>query len=312
MESQKPKIELYVKRPFGEKMNASFEFIKENWKPLLKFTTYLTLPLCLVQALSLNGFMGGYMSMTMNMTGTDTSELLEQLPMLGATYAVTLICMLVGVIMLGSLIYALMQTYNQREERLEGITLTELKPLLFSNMARMLKLTMFCVVVSLLAILVISLVTALTPFTLLLTLPLAIACVIPLALFTPIYMFENISLTQAFKKTFHLGFATWGGTFLIMMVMGIFANIIQSIVGAPWTIAFVVKALFDSGELAGGEMVHTIGFSFFIYLTGVLMSFGIYLSSIFALIGMVYQYGHASEVVDHISVESDIDNFDKL
>ena len=45
MESQKPKIAMYVKRPFGEKLNASFDFLKENWKLLLKFTTYLLLPL---------------------------------------------------------------------------------------------------------------------------------------------------------------------------------------------------------------------------------------------------------------------------
>ncbi len=37
MESQKPKIAMYVKRPFGEKLNASFDFLKENWKLLLKF-----------------------------------------------------------------------------------------------------------------------------------------------------------------------------------------------------------------------------------------------------------------------------------
>ena len=53
MESQKPKIAMYVKRPFGEKLNASFDFLKENWKLLLKFITYLLLPLCLIQALSL-------------------------------------------------------------------------------------------------------------------------------------------------------------------------------------------------------------------------------------------------------------------
>ena len=40
MESQKPKIALYVKRPFGDKLNATMDFIKENWKPMLKFCTY--------------------------------------------------------------------------------------------------------------------------------------------------------------------------------------------------------------------------------------------------------------------------------
>lgn len=46
MESQKPKIAMYVKRPFGEKLNASFDFIKENWKQLFKYSTYLILPMC--------------------------------------------------------------------------------------------------------------------------------------------------------------------------------------------------------------------------------------------------------------------------
>ena len=47
METEKPKIALYVKRSFGEKFNASFDFIKENWKLMLKYATYLLLPLCL-------------------------------------------------------------------------------------------------------------------------------------------------------------------------------------------------------------------------------------------------------------------------
>ena len=59
MEAQKPKIALYVQRSFGEKLTATFDFIKENWKPLMKFTTYLMLPLCLLQGLSLNGLMSG-------------------------------------------------------------------------------------------------------------------------------------------------------------------------------------------------------------------------------------------------------------
>ena len=50
MESQKPKVAMYVKRSFGDKLNASFDFIKENWKILLKFTTYLLLPVSLIQA----------------------------------------------------------------------------------------------------------------------------------------------------------------------------------------------------------------------------------------------------------------------
>ena len=52
MEAQKPKIALYVQRSFGEKLTTTFDFIKENWKPLMKFTTYLMLPLCSTLLLS--------------------------------------------------------------------------------------------------------------------------------------------------------------------------------------------------------------------------------------------------------------------
>ena len=64
MESQKPKIAMYVKRPFGEKLNASFDFIKENWKQLFKYSTYLILPICLIQAANFSGLMGSMTDIT--------------------------------------------------------------------------------------------------------------------------------------------------------------------------------------------------------------------------------------------------------
>ena len=85
MEAQKPKIALYVQRSFGEKLTATFDFIKENWKPLMKFTTYLMLPLCLLQGLSLNGLMSGTMalgdmtggSFDSSVVGASTGDLLQ-------------------------------------------------------------------------------------------------------------------------------------------------------------------------------------------------------------------------------------------
>ena len=64
METEKTKIALYAKRTFGEKFNATFDFIKENWKQLLKYTLYLLLPVSLIQALSLNGLMSAAMGMS--------------------------------------------------------------------------------------------------------------------------------------------------------------------------------------------------------------------------------------------------------
>lgn len=311
MESQKPRIELYVKRPFSEKLNASFDFIKENWKPIIKFVTYLLLPLSLIQALSLNGFMGSYMGVVSQASQGDSDSILSALPTLGLSYSVLLLCSWLGSVVLVSLIYALMMTYRKREGRLEGITLGELRPLLLHNVVAMIKLTLFFFVLMMVALCLLVGLVVVTPFTLILTIPLLVACAVPLSLWAPVYLFEEISLIGALKKTFRLGFATWGGVFLITLIMGIIASILQGVAGIPWSVAFMVKSLFslsEGGDIAGSS----VGYTFLLYLFGILQCFGIYLSAVFTILGITYQYGHASEVVDSVSVEDDIEHFDTL
>ena len=291
MESQKPKIALYVKRPFGDKLNATMDFIKENWKPMLKFSTYLILPLCLIQAISMNGIMGGTMGFAAaKETGANPLEAI------GAQFWVN---------------YGLMQIYNQREERLAGVTFADLKPFLFRNIKRLLVMVLFYIVLIIAVSIVIGILVAASPFTLLLTIPLLIACAVPLALFTPIYLFEEIGIFAAFQKTFRLGFATWGGVFGVSLVMGLISSVLQGVTTTPWYIATIVKYFFMLSDTQN-ELTISAGYSFMVYLLAIIQTFGAYLSMIFSLIGIVYQYGHASEVVDSISVESEIDKFEQL
>ena len=282
MESQKPKIALYVKRPFGDKLNATMDFIKENWKPMLKFCTYLILPLCLIQAISMNGIMGGAMGIAAaKEAGTNSLAAIGM--QFWVNYGLMFLCYLVGSILLTSIIYGLMQIYNQREERLAGVTFADLKPFLFKNIRRLLVMVLFCIGLT----------------------------TVPLALFTPIYLFEEIGILAAFWKTFRLGFATWGGVFLVSLVMGLISSVLQGVTTTPWYIATIVKYFFMLSDTQN-ELTISAGYSFMVYLLAIVQTFGAYLSMIFSLIGMVYQYGHASEVVDSISVESEIDKFEQL
>lgn len=310
MESQKPKIALYVKRPFGDKLNATMDFIKENWKPMLKFCTYLILPLCLIQAISMNGIMGGAMGIAAaKEAGTNSLAAIGM--QFWVNYGLMFLCYLVGSILLTSIIYGLMQIYNQREERLAGVTFADLKPFLFKNIRRLLVMVLFCIGLTIVVGIVMGILVVASPFTLLLTIPLLIACAVPLALFTPIYLFEEIGILAAFWKTFRLGFATWGGVFLVTLVMGLISSVLQGVTTTPWYIATIVKYFFMLSDTQN-ELTISAGYSFMVYLLAIVQTFGAYLSMIFSLIGMVYQYGHASEVVDSISVESEIDKFEQL
>ena len=241
MELQKPKIALYVKRPFGEKLNAAFDFIKENWKPLLKLTTYLILPLCLIQALSLNGLMGGAMTMTTLVNSAVANSDLGMLAGFMTYYALYMLLYLIGTAMLSSLVYTLIRTYNEREGGLQGVTLRELKPLLLRNIGRMLLLMVVSTVLVVLAMIPIGVLMYLSMYTLALTIPLLIAFSVPLALFAPIYLFEDITIMAALGKTFRLGFATWGGIFLISIIMGIIGSVLQGVTMGPWYVATVIK-----------------------------------------------------------------------
>lgn len=312
MESQKPKIAMYAKRSFGEKLNASFDFLKESWRLLLKFTTYLLLPLCLVQALSLNGLMGGALSVSA--MASSTAMVVDPSSLMGFViyYGLYVILYMIGSIVLTSLVYGLIRTYNEREERLEGVTLGMLKPLLFRNIKRLFVMTGACVLVVVIVGIIGGVAFALSPLTLLLVIPFFVAFCVPLALLAPIYLLEDISFMEAFRKTFRLGFATWGGIFLISLLMGVVAYVLQIVTMMPWYIATVVKYFFAMSEAGGSEVTVSAGYSFFLYLLAIIQTFGAYLAMIFTLVGLAYQYGHASEVVDSITVESDIDNFDKL
>ena len=260
MESQKPKVAMYVKRSFGEKLNASFDFIKENWKLLLKFITYLLLPVSLIQALSLNGLMGGALKISAVANTTAMAASPSSLVGFMSYYGLYMLVFMIGTILLTSLIYAMIRTYNEREERLEGITLGSLKPLLFHNIKKLLILTLFGILLVLIVGVVIGVLAALSLFTLFLTIPVIIAFTVPLALWAPIYLFEDITVMEAFKKTFRLGFATWGGIFLISLIMGIIANVLQSVTMMPWYIATLVKYFFSMSD-AGSETTVSAGYS---------------------------------------------------
>lgn len=310
METQKPKIALYVKRSFGEKLTATFGFVNENWKVLLKYCVYLLLPVCLIQGLSMNSFMQSYMG-AVSSAGDGLGENTAMLYRLGYAYGALILLYMIGGLVLTSLLYSLIKLYNEREDRLKGIAFADLKPLLFSNAKRLFIVGLFTTGISCVAVFAIVFLTVITPWTLLFTIPFLIACIFPLSLLPSVYLFEQISVWDAFLKAFRLGFATWGGVFGVTFVTGFIGNVVQGVFSIPYMVALVVGvALTTSGMQT--EMTASAGFGFMNYLFAVLMTFGIYLSLIFTLLGIVYQYGHACEVMDSVSVEEDINRFEQL
>ncbi len=99
------------------------------------------------------------------------------------------------------------------EERLNGIVFGDIKPLLLRNVKRLFLMGIACGFLFLFAVILVVLLAVLTPFTLILTIPLLFAFMIPLVLMSPIYLFEDISLSEAFAKDIPVGIRNLGWNF---------------------------------------------------------------------------------------------------
>lgn len=311
MDSQRPKIAMYVQRSFGDKLTAAFNFFNENWKILLKYSIYFILPICVVQALCMNTFIGGYTNLLTSASGGG-SDVFDYLGVsFWMSYGFLILFSAIGGLVMYSLVYALVKIYNERKERLEGLSFAELKPVLLRCMGRLFLMGLFLTGVFILFFTIMGLLVALTPFTLFLTIPLLIAVMIPLCIFPPIYLFEEIDIWEAFIKSLRVGFATWGGIFGVSFVMGFISNVLYGVASIPWYVVFMIGTFLSASD-AQSAVTSSMGYSVMMYLFGIIMLFGIYVSTIFPILGLAYQYGHSSEKMEHISIVDDIDKFEQL
>lgn len=310
---EKPLIKLYRIRTFGEKISDTFDFVRENFRPLLKYLTYLMLPLSLVQAFAQTNFMGGYMDFIDKM-GKNVQQNSDVSQMLSWVGSMTLMVVVdyVAMMLLVAMVYAMMQHYEQRPQRLEGITGEELRPDVTRLLGRqfivlitsIVVMALFGVFAALMAVIHIGMV--ILAFVLLLV-------AIPLfALVTPIYLFEReTGIVSAYTKSIRLGWKTWGGIVGVGLVLFIIVTIVGSIIETPWTIMLMVKNVLTAQGSDTG-FVSSFGYTAIQYLLGVISTYVGNLLMSLLYIGMAYQYGHACEKVDGVTVDRDIENFETL
>jgi hypothetical protein len=307
MEYLKPKIQFYKVRAFGEKLNVSFEFLRETWKPLLKNSVYLILPICLIQAFAMQTYIQSTLSLADGDIAGYTSLLIP--------YGILVLCALIGSCSLSAMVYSLMQTYDTRENRLEGITFADFKATFLKNAGKMAKMMLFFLGVGLLVVLIIVLFAALSPWSLLATIPVFligfVAVMIPLSLFSPIYLFEDIPFGVAFKKALRHGFSVWGELFLIMFIFGLLSGIISGVTSIPWYIVVFVGQMFALVE-PDTAFNTALWYRTLSYLLAIVQAYGAYLGAILGAVGLAFQYFHIREQKEGISVKADIANFDRL
>ena len=310
MSSEKPLIKLYRKRTFGDKLSDTFDFVGENFRTLLKYITYLVLPVAIVQTFCMNNFMTGYMESITAITsggGRNFADMLQWLSSMG----LYMLVQFVAIILVYAVSYTMMQLYEQRSERLKGVTFDELRPGVVQKCLRQLVLLVTSIAIFVVFVLLMALLIAASPYFIL---PVIIIAVVVLPLFVlvyPIYLFEDTDIVSAYAKSVRLGWKTWAGIVGVMIVLYIISSIISGLISTPWYIMVMAKNLLATQGNTSG-FVSSFGYTAIQYLLGVVSSFAG--SCIMALmcIGIAYQYGHACDKVDGVGVDQDIENFETL
>lgn len=323
MQLENTKIELYRVRTFTEKLTDTFNFLRENWRPLLKYFMYMMLPVSIVLALPFNHFFEGYFKL---LTAIDKGNSFGNMDiwLYGASAVASVLIGVLSIILLQSLVFALIRVYNRRPERMKDLFYTDFRDDLFFCMKRSLIETLvglafffvIAIVVVLLVVLALALGAVGVVFSVLGVILLYVALIalaFPLMMVTPVYLLEDeIGVIEAFKKGLRLGFMTWGGVFALLFIVGILSSVIQTFTMAPWYIMSMVKMIFTLSNDMDKPFLHSFIYVFVQYLTCVLMCLGYMISEILTFVAVTIQYGHASEKIDGAGVSKRIDNFDQF
>lgn len=320
MQLQTPKIEIYRTRTFTDKLGDTFNFLRENWRTITKYTIYIMLPVSMVLAFFANHFWNGYISL---ITALNTAGSMDDEGILsfGLSSLATLVVGIISYMILITLLFALIRLYTVREQRLANITIDELKPEMWFCMKRCMIMTLvglvlviaFLALVVLMVVLLVSINGAVALLGFILLYGVAVAVMLPLTLVPSIYLLEdNIGVFEAYMKGFRLGFATWGGIFAITFVIGFITGVIQSFTMMPWYILSMVKMVINVSDKQDGSFFNSFLYDAIQYITCILTCLGYFISCIIEVVAITIQYGHASDKIDGVGVAKNIERFDEF
>lgn len=262
MNTESRLIKLYRTRTFSEKMSDTFDFVRENWRPLIKYITYLLLPVALIETFLGDNFMTGNIRFA-NIIGKN--DITEMMPWLSSLIGMVLFTY-VGFILLNALVYTMMQQYEQRQG-LQGVTFADLKPGILRMTARQMILFAISIVLIVVFFIFFALMITISPFMIFPVILVAILVYPLLILVTPIYLFEDRGIISTYAKSVRLGWKTWAGIVAVTIVLYTIAIILQTVISMPAYIMMGIKEVLTAkGDGAG--FVSSFGYSAVQYLLG--------------------------------------------
>lgn len=293
----KHSVQLYKIRDFGEKINASIEYIRYNIGPLVKIVLLIAAPVGLLVSLLFSGMFETMFSLSA-LNGVENPEVLQQqyMSMAGSLMMDYLLMMVFSTVtsaFLTSAIYGYMKLKDTGEENPTVISVYKnILPKLPGLILLMFLITMVSGI---------GFVFFIIP---------GIYLMVTLSLAIPVYMFEEGGIGEAFSKPFRLVSGKWWSTLGLLFITGLIAMIVSYVFSIPfYMFTFAEMFTLDSNN---PEAVMGI-FSSWSTIAGMaLMTVGSYLTYLIPVTALGFQYFNLSERVEGKGIRNQIQEFETL
>ncbi len=224
-------IELRQERDFGLKINATFTFVRENFKPLMKALLYIVVPFALIGGIAMGMMQNKMMGFVRNPT-LISQDLLgfyaQYFSLVGiVAYIINILTTLLTVVVL----YAYMKIYLQGGRNIEVEAVwNESKKYIGRGL-------IVFIVTSILSI--IGFFFCVLPFFYLTTV---------FSLILPIIIFEDTDFNTAFSGSFNLIKDKWWSTFGLIVIVYLIVMAISTIFALPASIMTMTSMLMNTGN----------------------------------------------------------------
>ncbi|MEP1096007.1 MAG: hypothetical protein ABJG78_12915 [Cyclobacteriaceae bacterium] len=294
-----PKIEFYQLRDFGKKINATIEFLRENFKSLFLCLLLIGGPAALLLSLVFKNLMSAFSSFDLESgTGSTPSDALSFFSLLGGNYFVLMLLSWLTVTLIAGVTFSYMKLYNQGVAKETSVG--EVFRLALSKYGGLLILGF-----------IISVVTIIGMFFFFLP---GIFLGVVLSLAYPIYMFEDVGVGKAFSKSFTLIRDKWWSTFGLIIIASLIAYLVQAVFSVPFIVVYMMEmfTIVEDLEANSGDPSSIFGLfsSGYMTLTMALSMVGSYLTYSIPMVALGYQYANLIERSEGRGLMDEIKDFD--
>jgi len=310
-------IEFHRQRDFSKKMNATFEFIRQNWKSLFKSILVIAGPPVIVASLIIGSFFGDLLSLSQGVANSAADPAASQAYFLSVSFWLQLLLAMIFILLSSVMSIAAINNYlilyGERQtnlipvrdvwDRVSATFWMYFRTMLFFGFLIMAMYALMAVPVVMLA--------AISPALIILgmmTLFFAIIyVVISLSLTFIIRGVEKKRFFDSIARSFKLVQGKWWSTFGLIVILYFVMMTISYIPLIPWYATMIATALHNTSEVGSTDSQSFSGVLMMVFFTLYYMV-QIILSAL-PNIGIAFQYFNLVELKEARGLLSEINTF---